>query len=200
MCWHPRDAGGDQMLILGLVGYAGAGKDTIADYLVATYGFKKYAIAEPIKRLLDKRFGWTPEMWEDREWKERKPLWGGPSPRELAQWLGTDVGRETFGQTCWTDLLRKKILAQLPARAVITDMRFESEAQDFKDEFCYDEDNVAVAYVHNPSIPLRHNHPSETAVREEWCDYVIDNEPGDLRVTFDRVDILMKELGVSRYQ
>lgn len=39
-------------MILGLTGYASSGKDTVADYLVANYGFTKIAYADKLKEFL----------------------------------------------------------------------------------------------------------------------------------------------------
>jgi dephospho-CoA kinase len=39
-------------MLVGVCGKAGAGKDTIADYLVNAYKFKKIALEDPIKRLV----------------------------------------------------------------------------------------------------------------------------------------------------
>ena len=39
-------------MIIGITGKAGAGKDTVADYLISHEGFKKIALADPIKRLV----------------------------------------------------------------------------------------------------------------------------------------------------
>jgi hypothetical protein len=40
------------VILIGLTGAAGVGKDTVADYLVQRYGFVKKSFAEPLKRVL----------------------------------------------------------------------------------------------------------------------------------------------------
>lgn len=40
------------MILIGLTGAAGVGKDTVADYLVQRYGFVKKSFAEPLKKVL----------------------------------------------------------------------------------------------------------------------------------------------------
>lgn len=57
--------------MLGVAGQAGSGKDTVADYLVSTYGFTKVALADPLKRLAYKVFDFS----EDQ-------LWGPSSSRD----------------------------------------------------------------------------------------------------------------------
>ena len=43
-------------LIIGLIGRAGAGKDTAADYLCTAHGFERYAFAQPLKTMLEALF------------------------------------------------------------------------------------------------------------------------------------------------
>jgi dephospho-CoA kinase len=40
-------------MLIGLSGKAGAGKDTVADYLVRCYKFQRMAFADPMKRFLN---------------------------------------------------------------------------------------------------------------------------------------------------
>lgn len=52
--------------VVGIVGPAGAGKDTAASYLVRTHGFTSIALADPIKRLLQSLFCFSDEaLWGD---------------------------------------------------------------------------------------------------------------------------------------
>ncbi len=136
------------MILLGLTGKAGAGKDTAADYLESRYGFKKYALASPIKAQLNARFGWDDSAWLDRAWKEENRFACGGreasagfeafSPRSWAQWLGTEVGRTisdalSLPHSVWVALMRAE-WGQLveergaQARLVVPDVRFSDEA------------------------------------------------------------------------
>jgi hypothetical protein len=58
-------------MILGLSGFAGVGKDTVADILVRDHGFVKVAIADPLKRVARDIFDFTDEQ-----------LWGPSAMRE----------------------------------------------------------------------------------------------------------------------
>jgi hypothetical protein len=113
--------------IIGLTGKAGAGKDSVADYLVAAHGFIKLSFASPIKAGLNAMFGWTDEDWANRAWKERVQPLLGKSPRQLAQTLGTEWGRQTVYNDIWVDAT----LTAAPRfkRVVIADVRFDNEAE-----------------------------------------------------------------------
>ena len=129
--------------LLGLAGNAGVGKDTLADYLVREHGYVKYRFADPLKKLLMDRFGWTAEQLEDREWKERHNRHCGSrenayypfedfSPRSWMQWLGTEVGREIGGPDVWVNAMWKSYMANdFPKRMVVCDLRFDNEAASF---------------------------------------------------------------------
>lgn len=52
------------MMIVGLCGQAGSGKDTIADHLVGKHGFVKVALADEMKRICQRLYGWSDEtLW-----------------------------------------------------------------------------------------------------------------------------------------
>lgn len=126
------------MRIIGLCGKAGAGKDTAADYMVARHGFIKYSMAQPIKAMLNAGFGWKPEQWNDRAWKEGHQDLLGSSPRVMAQTLGTEWGRERINGDLWVRVASEYIRylrfiterEDLPIYrgVVVADIRFINEA------------------------------------------------------------------------
>lgn len=117
--------------ILALTGAAGAGKDTAAKLLQEEYGVGLYAFASPLKAALNAMFNWHPSKWDDREWKERVQPDIGKSPRQLAQTLGTEWGRDLVHKDLWTLLAKRHVdqamHAGLPG-IVFTDCRFPNEA------------------------------------------------------------------------
>lgn len=172
------------MKLVGITGRAGSGKDTAADFLVSTYGFHRVAFADPIKELLNARFGWSMEQWQDREWKEEpndQSGWNWKtanscadafSPRSWAQWLGTDVGR-FIDQDAWTKIALRKIkaiTAQEPnARFVIPDVRFDSEAQ------LIVASGGTVIELRRPDAAAVNAHVSEAGVSADYVRTVILN-------------------------
>lgn len=58
------------MKIIGLAGKAGAGKDSVANFLVESERFTKIAFAAPLKELCCNVFDVEPEYFDDRKLKE----------------------------------------------------------------------------------------------------------------------------------
>ncbi len=128
--------------IISLSGFAGSGKDTVADYLCQHHGYKRISFAAPLKDACAAIFGWDREMLEGRtatarEAREVPDAWwaerlGMPwfSPRFALQCLGTDVLRNNFHADIWLAALEHKIASAGPEdRFVITDCRFQNEME-----------------------------------------------------------------------
>lgn len=121
------------MRIIGLTGKAGAGKDTVADYLCERHGFVRYAMASPLKRML-RCIGVDADT---RETKELPHPVFGVSPRRFAQTLGTEWGRQMIRDDIWLLCADIFIQAQIDREPfikpldgiVITDIRFDNEAK-----------------------------------------------------------------------
>lgn len=164
--------------LLCLAGAAGVGKDTLADYLVREHGYVKYRFADPLKKLLNERFGWTPEMWENRDWKEAKCSSCGRdgnferfSPRSWAQWLGTEVGRVIGGKDVWVDAMWRQYEREHAGRPmVVCDARFDNEAHSFWLR------GGEVLHIRRPGAPRVAAHSSEDGISEEfWTCHVVND-------------------------
>ena len=118
-------------IIIGLLGPAGSGKSSVANYLVEHYGAKRYALAAPLKEFAMSAFEFThAQCWGTQAEKEAPDeRYGGHSARWFLQRLGTEGFRNTFGQDFWADFLIKRISEEQPALAVVEDVRFVNEAQ-----------------------------------------------------------------------
>ena len=113
------------MTIIGIAGAAGAGKDTVADVLVAELAFTKDKFARPLKEILNNLFGWRMENWDDPEWKELpNAACGMHTPRYVAQTFGTDWGRNTIYPDIWVDAAMRGVVSD---RTVFSDVRFPNE-------------------------------------------------------------------------
>lgn len=118
------------MKLIGLIGKARVGKDTVGDFLRACHSFQRYAFADPIKTMLKAAF---PDIDFDGGDREAIIEWLGKSPRHLMQTLGTEWGREQVHPDLWVLLADRKIVEVrengLNAGLVVTDVRFRNEAE-----------------------------------------------------------------------
>jgi hypothetical protein len=173
--------------LVGLAGKAGAGKDTVAQYLERKHGYCVVSFAAPIRAMLmgllghvGQHSGWITE----RELKER-PIPGlGRSYRELAQTLGTEWGRQVLGESFWTDVLAGHCAARKGTRFVVTDVRFPNELQLIRAS-----GGAVWQVVRHHLRPVR-SHESETAIEEEDPDAVLFNT-GTIEQLQDRIEALL---------
>jgi hypothetical protein len=160
---------------------------------VRHHGFVKVSLAGPIKELLNDRFGWFPEWWDNRDWKEGvDPVHGSRlihkdgdwllerhSPRTWAQWLGTEVGRR-LDPDCWVRLLGVKwdaLRAENPnVRMVVSDVRFNNEALYIQSLG----GTLAKIVRPQPNIPTIAKHSSENGVAPHYINAIVHND-GDIQ-------------------
>lgn len=130
-------------MIIGITGFIGSGKDTIADYLVTHHGFKRISFAGSLKDAVSAVFGWDRELIEgttktSRKWREQKDEWWSQrlgmevTPRSILQLWGTDVCRNHFHQDIWVASVENQ-LRQSKDDIVITDCRFANEVNAIKE-------------------------------------------------------------------
>ena len=154
-------------MIIGLTGRAGAGKDTVADYLVENYGFKKLSFASTLKEML--AVAGFPEP-ANRDDKEKKVEGFDFTWREAAQKLGTEWARG-LDKDFWLKVLGNKI--KIGVDYVISDVRFDNEAE-FLD---YNYEGWIINIV-GRQVDLGDNasHPSEKGVKDSAIHYVLNND------------------------
>lgn len=116
--------------LIGLTGFAGSGKDTVADILVDKYGYVKVAFADPLREMLlilNPHIG-TPktlsELVGKHGWRWVKNRF--PEVRRLMQVFGTDIVRDKIDSNFWVRALAERI--ENLERVVISDVRFPDEA------------------------------------------------------------------------
>jgi hypothetical protein len=123
-------------MLIGLVGFIGAGKGTVADILVRNHGFQKESFAKAVKDAIAPIFGWDRQMLEgsteaSRNWREANDPWwseklGKPlSPRLALQLMGTESGRNVFHTDIWILSLLQRVDPK--KNYVVADVRFPNE-------------------------------------------------------------------------
>lgn len=130
-------------MIIGICGFIGSGKDTIADYLVNFHEFRRESFASTLKDAVAAVFGWDRTMLEGRtkearEWREQVDPWWAErlsmptlTPRWVLQYWGTEVCRKSFHDDIWIASLENK-LRNSKDDVVISDCRFPNEIQSIK--------------------------------------------------------------------
>lgn len=122
----------NDIILIGITGHAGVGKDTVRQILVEDHGFYGLAFADPVRdmarALLDHVY--CGHMIDSRELKEVAAPTLGISPRQIMQMLGHEWGRVMIRPTLWIDIARAKIsMARLRGekRFVVSDVRYQDE-------------------------------------------------------------------------
>ena len=127
-------------MLIGITGKIGSGKSTSANYLVNSWNFTEYSMAEPIKEI-GTIFGFTHNQLygTQKEKLEIHPYWR-VSGREFLQKIGTDMFRDLLPQvipnmkiskSVWCDIFRLKY--NCLNRTVVSDIRFPDEARMVRD-------------------------------------------------------------------
>jgi hypothetical protein len=178
-------------MIFGICGFKSSGKDTIADYLVSRYGFKKLSFACALKDILSIIFGWPRDKLEgitkeDRLWRENVDTWWATelsmphlTPRLALQHFGTEIFRNNWHPDIWTKIIENQLTKY--DKIIITDCRFPNEINLVKK---YGGKLIHVHkelpdWFHNYkfglTVDIQNMHISEVSWIRSDFDYVIDN-------------------------
>ncbi len=127
-------------MIIGITGFIGSGKDTVANMFVER-GCIHDSFAAPVKDVCASIFGWPRELLEgdtleSRDFREIPDMFwtnklGVPNftPRLALQLLGTEVLRNHFAPDIWINSLEyrmRKLKEDAPC-VVVSDARFRNE-------------------------------------------------------------------------
>jgi hypothetical protein len=203
-------------MIIGICGFIGSGKDTVADYLVNFHEFRRESFASTLKDAVASVFGWDRTMLEGRtkearEWREQVDPWWATrldmptlTPRWVLQFWGTEVCRRSFHDDIWIASLENK-LRNSKDHVVISDCRFPNEIKSIKDA------GGIIVWVKRGELPEWYNtaveanqgnnaaandlkmkkiHASETAWVGTQFDFEIDNS-GSIDELFSKVKNLL---------
>lgn len=134
------------MIVVGMTGAAGSGKDTFANILVEKHGFTRLAFADALRQMLfdvDPMVGddlGSPEYLHDYmtldgaiDWDQAKRF---SDARRLLQNLG--VALRNIDPDFWVEIVSDKIWEaskDRDARIVVTDVRFPNEVDMIRDYY-----------------------------------------------------------------
>ena len=218
-------AGGIQRsMIIGLCGFIGSGKNTVAEQLGSSYRsndgsplFVPVSFAGVLKDAVAATFGWDRDMLEgvteeDRKEREKVDEWWAErlslpkfSPRWALQYIGTDVMRKHFHPDIWVFAAERRLLDYKGKKdVVISDVRFPNEMEMIRNnggEIWWIKRDLPEWYDIATEMPERMSHlyPYVHQTEYIWCsekfDCVIEND-GDL----DTLDSAVDNALVSRYK
>ena len=180
-------------MIIGLSGYAQTGKDTVANYLISDYGYRRVAFADPIRKALYKlnpiislgEFAGVhlAQAVDGLGWEEVKQA--SPEARRLLQVMGTEVGREMFGDDFWVNQAMRGVSKF--DKIVFTDVRYPNEYKAIKLQ------EGRMIRLTKPSVIAVNDHSSESALDNHGFDGIIVND-GSIEELHRNIDLFMKEL------
>jgi len=183
----------EKELLIGLTGFAQAGKDTLANQFVEKFGFGRKGFADNLRGML---YAINPRLPEPN-WAEVGDGFGHngvvrvsdyvdafgwekakrdiPEIRQLLQRLGTDGGRVHLGDNVWVESLLNS--PQSP-RLVIPDCRFPNEVKAIKDR------GGVVIRVNRDGYGPINNHISEIASLG-LEDFIVNNDGSPIDMLTD---------------
>lgn len=205
-------------MIVGISGFIGSGKNTVADYLVKK-GFRRESWAASLKDAVAAVFGWDRSLLEGdtdigRVWREKQDEWwssrlGRPiTPRSVLQEWGTEVCRDHFHDDIWIASVERKLI-NCSDNIVISDCRFTNELESIRRM-----GGITVRVVRGPdplwvkeylregrtydfAMKYRGVHASEFSSIDWDYDYVLHNN-GTLEQLYTRVNDLFPNRLISK--
>ena len=197
-------------MIIGLTGKKECGKDTAGRHLVHQHSFERVSFADDLKTalsiLLDIPFMELEQHKSNPTVKlalgyENRPaeapisaMWSpivSYSIRHIMQRFGTEVGRNFFDEDFWVDRVLpydhdNPSFAYRDRKIVVTDCRFENEAQRILDL------GGKIVEIRRPTEHVD-EHVSEAGIPDEMIEYVISND-STIESLYKDVDAVLENI------
>lgn len=178
---------------VGFAGYAASGKDTAVQYLVDYYGYTRVSFADPLREfaaavnpIVDLVEGESIRYLDALDqfgYDEAKRRY--PEVRNFLQKVGTEGVRETFWDSFWVDLARKKAEeAENPGRVTFSDVRFPNEAEMVAER-------GYTVWIDRPGVSAVNAHASDNSL-DDWLFNATVVNDGSIDDFKDKIDHLMQ--------
>ncbi len=174
--------------IIAVTGIAGAGKDTFAHVIRETIpNTDVFAYAGPLKDACKILFNFSHDQLHHPVVKEEMDERWKRSPRQILQWLGTDILRNHINQDFFVMNMKQRIDASKAEYIVISDCRFDNEA-----EFIRSLGGKVVKIERINAKTTEHSgHITEKGISPELIDAIIENN-GSIEEFQNRVKFVVK--------
>lgn len=93
--------------LIGITGFAGAGKDSVARHLIEKFGYRKEFFARRLKELCCQLYGWSLEKLDDLAYKESPQ---GEKPGPLLYSSAMLIAEREFGATGYDEVPRRYVV------------------------------------------------------------------------------------------
>lgn len=170
-------------MLIGLTGYAGVGKDTVANYIAENYGFTRIGFADKLKELARMIDPDLDALLNVVDWEIAKKV---PKYRRFLQDLGNSA-RLVLGDQVWIN----QVINSNIENVVISDVRYANEFDAISQN-----GGILIRIIRQGVGPLN-AHITETGHDQLPVDYTIDNGLflGEL---YDVVEAVMSEIRLKQ--
>lgn len=187
--------------IIGITGRKFNGKDTLGDFFVTKYGYKRVAFADALKNACKEIFGLSDDQLYGDKKEEIDEYWK-TSPRTIFQFVGTDLFRNqlkiimpNIGDNIWLRVIEKKISDEIKkdpsVKIIVTDVRFSNECQMVKDF------GGIVIRVKRDMINNNDAHPSELEIDKLNVTFEVPNNETKEKLYENTIQLLLQNIPQS---
>ncbi len=183
--------------IVAFLGPKRVGKDTAANYLIKSYGYERYALADPMKNAVQSLFYFSEEqLWGDEK-EVVDPYWQ-VTPREIMQFIGIDtlfngLGHRFphLGHTFYLRAFERFRSAKPNSLVVISDLRMQEDVIALK------EMGALIIRVERPGLIAEDPHVSELQVSfVKGYDFTIVND-GNIEELEQKIKMIISQMDKS---
>ena len=162
-------------IIIGFHGTVNCGKDTAALFFKQKFGSENtdiFALAGPLKDACKILFNFTDEQLYVQSKKEAIDERWNKRPREIMQYIGTEVLRNIYDKDFFIKHMKQRIDNSSAKYILISDVRYDNEA-----EFVRSLGGKVIKIVRPNWVATEHsNHASEQGISDHLVDETIVND------------------------